>query len=344
MPGQRRRGLIYAILLAMMSFLARGLLFIGLASLLVSAGVSQPRAAAPQKIVIDTDIGDDVDDAFAVSLALASPDLQILGISSAWGDTALRARMLDRLLCETGRTDVAVNLGVPGKSTAVFTQAAWARGGIERSHGDAVSFLLEQAGKYPGEVTLLAIGPLTNVGAAIDKDPAAFRRLKRVVIMGGSIHRGYGEKAAPEPEYNIARDPAAAQKLFRSGVPVFVLPLDSTQIKFEESRRSALASVSTPLTDSLQILVAEWKLSNHDASPTLFDAVAAAYAIDAASCPMTPLHIEVDDNGMTRATSGAPNAQACLEPHPEKLFGLLMPRLLAQNLAGTQVCVAPAKD
>lgn len=325
--------------------LARGLLFLALALLLTTIGATQQRSAAEsQKIIIDTDIGDDVDDAFAVALALASPELKILGVSSAWGDTALRARMLDRMLCETGRTDVAVNLGLPSKSTAVFTQASWAKAGVEHTHNDAVSFLVDQANKYPGEITLLAIGPLTNVGAAIDKDPAAFRKLKRVVIMGGSIHRGYGENAPPQPEYNIERDPAAAQKLFRSGVPIFVLPLDSTQIKFDEPKQSALASVSTPLTDSLQILVAEWKLSNRGAVPTLFDAVAAAYAIDSASCPMTPLHIEVDDKGVTRATSDAPNAQACLEPHGKKLYELLMPRLLGQNLVGNQVCIAPAKE
>ena len=322
-----------------------GLFFVILTLLLPATAVTQQTSVTQsQKVIIDTDIGDDVDDAFAVDLALASPELNILGISSAWGDTALRSRMLDRMLCETGRTGVSVNLGLPTKSTAVFTQAAWARAGIEHTHNDAVSFLVEQANKYPGEITLLAIGPLTNVAAAIDKDPAAFRKLKRVVIMGGSIHHGYGENAPPEPEYNIARDPAAAQKLFRSGVPVFVLPLDSTQIKFEEAKLSALASVSTPLTDSLQILVAEWKLSNRNAYPTLFDAVAAAYAIDASSCPMTPLHIEVDDKGLTRDTTETPNAQACLEPHPEKLFSLLMPRFLEQNMVGRQVCIAPAKD
>ncbi len=324
---------------------SRGLFCVTLALLLPAAAPTQQRSAAPsQKVIIDTDIGDDVDDAFAVDLALASPELNILGISSAWGDTALRARLLDRMLCETGRTGISVNVGIPTKAGAVFTQSAWAKAGIEHSHSDAVSFLLEQANKYPGEITLLAIGPLTNVGAAIDRDPAAFRKLKRVVIMGGSIHRGYGENAAPEPEYNIARDPAAAQKLFKSGVPIFVLPLDSTQIKFEETKRLALASVSTPLTDSLQILIAEWKLSNKDATPTLFDAVAAAYTLDATSCPMTPLHIEVDDKGLMRAASGASNAQACLEPHGEKLFGLLMPRLLEQNLIGRQVCIAVSKD
>jgi len=304
---------------------------------------SQMVLAQKQKIIVDTDVGDDVDDAFAIDLTLASPELKILGLSSAWGDTALRARMLDRMTCETGRSEIAVNAGIPTKSTADFTQAPWAKAGIERAHGDAVAFLLEQAKANPGEITLLALGPLTNIGAAIDRDPATFRMLKRVVLMGGSIHRGYGAPGIPpEPEYNIARDPASAQKLLRSGVPVFVLPLDSTQLRFDEAKQSALASISTPMTDALQILIAEHGRSSRPTAPLLFDAVAAAYVIDAASCPMTPLHLEVDDKGMTLATPGSPNAQACLQPKEDAFFALLMPRLLNQRLIGNKACLAAA--
>jgi inosine-uridine nucleoside N-ribohydrolase len=296
-------------------------------------------------VIIDTDIGDDVDDAFALSLALASPELNIVGISSAWGDTALRARMIDRMLCETGREGIAVTAGVPTRTTTTFSQAPWATSGIARAHGDAVSFLLDQIRAHPDEITLLALGPLTNVGAAIDRDPTTFRRLKRVVLMGGSVRRGYGAPdAPPEPEYNIARDPAAAGKLFHSGVPIFMLPLDSTQLKFDEAKRLELASVSTPLTDSLQVLVAEWSRSSHSPTPTLFDAVAAAYAVAPETCPMTPLHIEVDDKGMTRPTQGPPNAEACLEPQQQAFFTLLMPRLLNQHLVGVKACLISAAE
>jgi purine nucleosidase len=168
--------------------------------------------------------------------------------------------------------------------------------------------------------------------------------------MGGSIHRGYDEDlgyttpSAPQPEYNIDRDPAAAQELFHSGVPIFMLPLDSTQIKFDETKRALLPTISTPMTDSLQLLIAEWQHATRNTTPTLFDPVAAAYAIDPATCPMTPLHIEVDANGLTRATPGPPNAQACLEPHPEAFFNLLMPRLLHQKLVGNQVCRTRGKQ
>ena len=286
-------------------------------------------AAGPAKVILDTDIGDDVDDVFAIGLALTSPELKILGITSAWGDTALRSRMIDRLLCETGRSDIPMRTGIATKSNSTFTQKAWASQGIEREHGDAVSFLLEQIKLNPGEITLIAVGPLTNFGAAIDRDPDTFRKLKRVVLMGGSVYRGYGDLGytphrEPIAEYNIMMDIPAAQKLFQSGVPIFMMPLDSTQIKFDEVKRSMLASISTPLTDSLQILTAEWSLSTQQVTPTLFDAV-------------------VDKEGFTRVQPGTPNANVCLEPQTDTFFKLLMPRLMNQTLAGNQVCTVPSK-
>jgi inosine-uridine nucleoside N-ribohydrolase len=324
-------------------------LFIALG--LAAAGApaqTQPAGRTLEKIIIDTDVGDDVDDAFAIDLALASPEFEILGISTAWGDTALRAQMVDRMLCETGRQGIAVTAGLQTTVTSMFTQAIWAREGISRRHRDAVAFLLDQIKAHPGEITLVALGPLSNIGAAIDRDPATFRRLKRVVLMGGSIHRGYDKSGStapqpPEPEYNIDRDPKAAQKLMASGVPIFMLPLDSTQVKFVESKRAQLATVNKPMTNSLLELVKEWSHGTGKSTETLFDAVAMAYALDASTCPMTPVHIKVDDKGMTKPTSGAPNAQACLEPHEEAFFNLLMPRLMQQKLGGTEVCVSPSR-
>jgi inosine-uridine nucleoside N-ribohydrolase len=307
-----------------------------------------PGADTVSKVIIDTDIGDDIDDAFAVDLALASPELHLLGISAAWGDTSLRARMLDRLTCEVGRTDIPIQTGPATKPTTAFSQTPWASAGIERPHRDAVTFLLDQIRQNPGEITLIAIAPLTNIGAAIDRDPVTFRKLKRVVLMGGSIYRGYDDLGytaphGPSAEYNIAMDPASARKLFHSGVPIFMMPLDSTQLKFDEVERGLLASISTPMTDALQVLIAEWTRTTNQITPTMFDAVAAAYAIDPATCPTTPLHIEVDAKGFTRVTPGPPNANVCLEPKQEAFFNLLIPRLLNQRLADGQVCTTLGK-
>ena len=302
-----------------------------------------PSKPAVEKIILDTDIGDDIDDAFAVALALSSPEVKIVGITSAWGNTALRSRLLDRILCETGRSDIPVSTGIATRTSTKLTQRAWAEAGPEHAHGDAVAFLLDEIRQNPGQITLVAIAPLTNIGAAIDRDPATFRKLRRVVLMGGSVHRGYGTTHTPDAEYNIASDPAAAQKLFTSGVPIAMMPLDSTQLKFDEMKRSLLASISTPLTDSLQILTAEWQRNTSQTTPTLYDPVALAYAIDPATCPTTPLHIEVDSKGFTRATPGPPNANVCLEPHPDAFFHFFLPRLLNQKMSGTQACTASGK-
>ena len=207
----------------------------------VYSSASRPSPATTKtKIIIDTDIGDDVDDAFALGLALTSPEVEILGITTAWGDTQLRARLVDRLLAETGTANIPVAEGIRTQSKTPFSQARWAQAGpAAKSHPQAVDFLLDNIRRNPGEITLVAIGPLTNIGAAIDRDPATFKKLKRVVLMGGSIHKGYGDLGyvpdrGPQPEYNIYSDVAAAQRLFSSGVPIFMMPLDSTQLKLDE--------------------------------------------------------------------------------------------------------------
>jgi inosine-uridine nucleoside N-ribohydrolase len=122
-----------------------------------------------------------------------------------------------------------------------------------------------------------------------------------------------------------------------------MMPLDSTQLKFGEVKRSLLASVSTPLTDSLQVLTAEWQRSSQQITPTMFDVVAAAYAANPQVCPTTPLHIEVDEAGFTRVKPGAPNAQVCLEPQADSFFKFMMPRLLNQRLTGEHVCTVSGK-
>jgi len=296
---------------------------------LVFCSVSSWAQAAREKIIIDTDIGDDVDDAFALALAVKSPEFEILGISTAFGETELRARIVDRFLGEVGRTDIPVMAGKPTPPTPT-SQRRYAEGGhfAKSSHGDAAEFLLDQIRKHPGEITLIAIGPLMNVGAAIDRDPATFRKLKRVVIMGGSVRKGYGdygynEHFPPAPEWNILNDVASAQKLFASGVPLFVMPLDSTQLKLDEVKRAFLFTRGTALTDQLAILYHLWAQE----TPTLFDPMAVTFALKPELCPVTPLHIRVDEKGLTREEPGTPNAQVCLQSNPEDFFQFYLRRV-----------------
>jgi inosine-uridine nucleoside N-ribohydrolase len=286
----------------------------------------------PQLVVLDTDIGDDIDDAFALALALRSPELRILGVTTAFGDTELRARLVDRYLAAIGRNDIPVMAGVRTQAPSPLTQAAYAQQEPARKHGDAVEFLLRQIRAHPGQITLIAIGPLFNVQAAIERDPVTFRQLKRVVMMGGSVFRGYdrGQTGAAQPpsaEWNIRCDPAGAQALLASGVPVFMMPLDSTQIHLEQSEQAAIFSHGSPLTDQLTLLYHEWSGKGAWKTPTLFDPVAVAYAIRAQLCPATPMSLEVDDKGFTRQVGGRANVQVCLQSDEKGFLDLLLERI-----------------
>ncbi len=292
--------------------------------------------AAPQLAIIDTDIGDDIDDEFALALALRSPELHILGLTTAYGDTELRERLLDRYLGAIGRADIPVAAGVATPHNNVFTQAAYAHQAPERKHPDAVAFLLDQIRAHPGEITLIAIGPLFNVQAAIERDPTTFRQLRRVVIMGGSIYRGYGNDKngsprPPEPEWNIKCDPEGARALLSAGIPVFVMPLDSTQIPLKTPAQGAIFSHGSALTDQLTLLYHEWTGPSEWRTPTLFDPVAVAYAIRPDLCPATPMRLEIDEKGFTRPVEGAPNARVCLKSDESAFMTLLLDRITSDN-------------
>jgi len=153
------------------------------------------------------------------------------------------------------------------------------------------------------------------------------------VLMGGSIRRGYGDLGyapdrGPEPEYNIYCDVNAAQKLFASGVPIFMMPLDSTQLLLDENKRTLLFSTGSHLTNALAALYFQWLRGTRTATATLFDAMAVAYAVNPELCPAEPLHITIDEKGMTKPTTGVPNASACLASDSEKFFHFLLPRLM----------------
>ncbi len=310
----------------------------------IAQGTGQPQseaplrrdvpAAEPELAILDTDIGDDIDDAFALALLLRSREIRLLGITTTYGDTELRARLVDRYLRSVGRADLPVAAGRHTPQSNVFSQAAYARREPERAHPDAVQFLIDEIRAHPGAITLIAIGPLVNVQDAIALYPATFRQLKRVVMMGGSVYRGYGRDAAgaarpPEPEWNITRDPDGAKALLNSGVPVYMMPLDSTQIPLDEPARDRLFGFGSPLTDQLALLYHQWVAAadGHPHTPTLFDPVAAAFAVRPDVCPTAPLHLEVDDKGSTRPVEGTPNAQVCLKSDEAGFLTFLLGRI-----------------
>ncbi len=217
------------------------------------------------------------------------------GVRDPWRDYGLGRHRIARATrgasaCRRRRKKIPVLAGVPTHSKSEFSQRAWAVAGPAAAHGNAVDFLLPRQSVIR---TRSRSSPLVRSPMSGQPSPAihpAFRLLDRVVLMGGSVHCGYGNPRAippppPQAEYNIAMDPGAARKLFASGVPIFMMPLDSTQWKLDDGKLAQIAARSTPSTDALLVLTTEWRLSTHQHVPTLFDAMAVTYALRPISAP-----------------------------------------------------------
>ena len=233
----------------------------------------EPTAAAPaqsvsQPVIIDTDVGDDIDDAFALAIALQDPRLEVIGITTAWGDTRTRTLLVRRLLVALGRQNVVVAQGPATPNSTPFTQKKWAMGAVDTAPApDAIEFIRDQVRKRPGQITLIALAPLSNIEALQRRDSEAIHELKQVALMGGSIYAGYNlggaiPVAQPHAEYNVASAPQGLRILLESGIPVKMFPLDSTQIKFDEVRRDRLFAYGSPTSDALTLLYHQWRLLN----------------------------------------------------------------------------------
>ena len=179
-----------------------------------------------KKILIDTDIGGDVDDALALALALNSPDkAEIVGITNVYLANAWRAGVTKRILKVYDREDIPVCTGAEKPLIGW-----WDESRIPNSSPDygefrgealphAADFIIQMAEKVP-ELTVVAIGPLTNVGLAIAKAPHIARKIE-ILMMGGQVNKAH-------PEWNIVCDPEAARIVFESGVPIRMVGLDVT--------------------------------------------------------------------------------------------------------------------
>jgi inosine-uridine nucleoside N-ribohydrolase len=197
-------------------------------------------------------------------------------------------------------------------------QVEWASGFDSANlHDDgAVEFMRQQINARPGEITLIAVGELTNIAALLDSQPGIGKKIRAISLMGGAVHRGYAPGSKPEPEWNIKSNSAAARTVFTSGVPLLVAPLDSTaDLKLTPEMRVELFSRGVPLTDALAALNSIWRHTNtwKGENPTLFDVLAVELVAPRAPYTLAALNIEVAADGLTKpVTGGEPNAQVAL--------------------------------
>lgn len=191
-------------------------------------------------LVLDTDTGDDVDDVFAIALAAVSPRIDLRAVVTAHGDTLARARLARRVLEECGRGDVPIfaggrpNVSGLAAGTSMDSGAGFVPEQAPVEPGDGVDALLELVGGAPGQVTVCAVGPLTNLAHAIRQDAAFASNTARLLIMGGEFPDG------PRGEYNFNCDPEAARVVIESGAEIWlglIGPTRRAQIGTAESAR-----------------------------------------------------------------------------------------------------------
>ena len=274
--------------------------------------------AATAPVILDTDIGTDIDDAYALAALMHRGDLELLGVTTVSGDAVARARLAAKFLARGGGKWAKVAV-YAGTSTAAqyMKQADWAAGYRSASlhESGAVEFMRKSIEARPGRVTLIAVGELTNIAALLQSHPGIAGKIKAISVMGGSVKRGYAPGSQPEAEWNIKSNAKAAQVVFNSGVPLRVAPLDTTaDLVMTPEMRAELFAQGSAITDALAALNSIWRHTNtwKAENPTLFDVLAVALVNDD-HYSLTRLHLAVTDQGMTTITEGVPNAEVALQ-------------------------------
>ncbi|OGG05253.1 MAG: hypothetical protein A3F83_14305 [Candidatus Glassbacteria bacterium RIFCSPLOWO2_12_FULL_58_11] len=305
--------------------------------LLLFSATAVLQAAERKKIIFDTDIGGDIDDAFAHALVQISQEFEVLGITVADGPTAERARVSCRMLYESGMESIPVSVGRPTRpGSSLAPQLLWGEGfeKLKPAGKNAADFIIGMLRKYPHQVTLISVGPVTNLADVIDKDPEAWKLVKEVYSMFGSFYIGYGGDPVPSAEWNVVADVPSAQKFMTSGVPITLAGLDvTTLVKFSAERRLELLERHSPLTDAICSLYSLWSLDSPGRDPVLFDPVAVTMAFSDEFVSLRRANVRITDEGYTVVDeSRPPNCRIGMHIDREKFIGWLTRRLLTQNV------------
>jgi purine nucleosidase len=314
--------------------------FFCMAAMALTAISSPAQAGKKQKIILDFDLGSDIDDAFALALVLASPELEVVGLTLDHGMTDKRAQIACKMLYETGREDIPVAMGRPtphqvglDKQVGVYQdQFYWAAGfdRVKPVSTSAVEFISQALNEHPGEIVLITTGPVPNLADLVNQHPGVLQKAQAIYSMFGSFYMGYDRNPVPSVEWNVAADVKSAQAFVQAGAEITYAGLDiTTFVKLEEKQRSRLLMRQSPLTNALCGLYTLWGLE----TPVLYDAVAVAMLLWPDLFQTRPAHVKVLDNGLTVIDeSEAANGLIGLQINRDAFIQRLMERLLQQNL------------
>jgi inosine-uridine nucleoside N-ribohydrolase len=294
---------------------------------------NQARERGPFRVIIDTDPG--VDDALALLLAMRSPELKIEAITAVAGNVPLELSLPNalRMVEIAGRTDIPVAVGAKTPLLRRLVTAAYAHG--ENGLGGAVfpepkitpiaepaaKFISQIVRKYPGEITLITIGPLTNIATALTADAELARMIKSLVMMGGSLSGG---NITPAAEFNVYVDPEAARIVFQSGIPITMVGLDVTRkTSLTDEHVRILEGGQNPVSQAAAKIARNAINHNREqgflVGPNMHDSLAVAGFLDPSLLKFQDYYVDVETTGELTAgeTLGYSPMSGDLQRRPE---------------------------
>lgn len=295
-----------------------------------------------QKIILDTDIGDDIDDALALAFAIMCGKIDLLGVTTVFRNAAQRAELACCLLHALGRTDIPVYTGI-GK-TLLQSIPDWEQvatdhrprqmevlkrqePSVQPKPQHAVDFIIETVMASDGDITLVPVGPFTNIAAAFTLEPRLAQKTK-ICMMGGATDR-------VRAEWNALCDPEATRIVFGTGVPITMVGLDVTTkcvMRYEQVK--AIGAVDRPVNQICYELIHLWGGDNPEPHPTLHDPLAVATLINPSLCETREMRIEVETcadhlRGATVPVAGEPNTSVCVSVDSTRFMDYFIKTLTA---------------
>jgi inosine-uridine nucleoside N-ribohydrolase len=331
-------------------------------------------SASPIRIILDTDPG--VDDAMAFFLALRSPELKVEAVTPVSGNVPLSLTLPNalRLLEIAGRTDIPVAAGASTPLVRRLVTAKYAHGNNGLGGVDfpepktqpvsetAVELIRRIVRKNPGEITIVAVGPLTNIATLLKSDPSIATLIKAIAIMGGSLTAG---NVTPAAEFNFYVDPEAARIVFDAGIPLTMVGLNVTEkVLLNAEHVRQLEAAKNPVSQAAaKIMRATLERAHKGSEPTyvaMHDPLTVAHLIDPtiltvkdyytqieitgeftsgesvsyANSPTrdsAPMDIGVDRVPEITEPAFKPNSKVAVEVDSDKFFKLLIPRLTSNS-------------
>jgi len=281
-------------------------------------------------VIFDTDIGGDIDDTWALALLVQSPEFDVKLVTTEVANTRSKAEIVAKFLETVGRTDIPVGIGVQ-QNNSRHRQQEWTEGYKLSSYPgtiyeDGVQALIDTIMKSRGPIKVIAVGPVPNIAAALEREPRIAQKAE-FVGMHGSVYRGYGGSSKVSAEYNVRADAKAAQKVFTAPWKMTITPLDTcgivqlkgpkyqkvlkrnsllTRALIENYRawyKQGILNQNKDLGEAELNKRVEQKLNS--SSTTLFDTVGIYLAMSTELVKMEKLGIKVTDDGYTRIDENA---------------------------------------